>query len=220
MSKSDQTILIVAISVLILFLLNYFVTVPTVTGIGEGSERVVELDAELEELAQDIARGAELETAIAEIDTKIAAMDIDRYYDENYSVHNFFVDSAANYNLTVGALSLSEVSSISANLTDGGTELIAENPLIINQMTIEEINAILPYYEIVSQSTSILVTGTPESIFDYIDGLAKNDIYIALPSLSLTDFQNNEVEISTSLQFTQYMYREAVQQATTEITLQ
>ncbi len=219
MSKSDQTILIVAVTVLILFLLNYFVTVPSIDSYTEGTLKVAELDAELDQLEKDIAQGAELEAAIKEIDNNIATIGLDQYYDENYSVHNFYVDSAENFGLTVNSLSLSDASVVEASLADGGSTIISEHPLVSGQMEESEITTVPNHYEIITQTTSMTVNGTIDSILDYSDALAKNDIYMVVPAMSLSDFIDNTEAVDMALQFVKYSYQVAPAELTTDITL-
>ncbi len=213
MSKTDITILIVAATVLMMFLINYFISFPAITAYNENNIKAAELEKQLTDINMNIANGALLEAEILRLDADISAMAIERYYDENYTVHNFFVDEAEQYDIDVGSLSLSEISTVASSADSFVYESIAQNPLVAQQMPQEEIVSITGYYEVVSQSTSMLVTGTPAAIFDYIDSLAKEDIYISLPSLSLSDFVDSEAEISTSLQFIKYMYRQTPQQS-------
>ncbi len=219
MSKNDRLIITVALTLLILFLLNYFVTLPSITSYNENMVKVEELDTQLQELQADIAQGAELEAAIVEVDANIAAFDIDQYHDENYSVHNYFVDAAETFTLEVSSLSMSNVASAGATLSSSGSEVIAEHPLISGFMTVEEIEAVPSYYEIVSQSTSISIAGTPEQIFSYVGAMAEDQAYISLPNLSLSDFLNNDQTVETALQFVEYAYRVAPVDLSVEVTL-
>ncbi len=219
MSKKDMMILTVTVSLLVLFLLNYFVTLPSVNSYLENTTRLMELEIELSELQNDIARGAELEGAIAEQQALIDTFDIEEYYGENYTVHNFFVDSAENFNLVVSSLSLSEASEVSTTIAPGGSQIIASHPLISDQMSEEEIDAVPAYYQIVSQTCSMIVTGTPERILNYIDALTKNDPYLVIPSLSMSDFVDNEEEIDLSIQFIKYTYVQTPEELVTEISL-
>ncbi len=216
MSKNERSVLIVAVTVLIIFALNYFVALPTIVQYNENLDEVVQLDEEIAKLEQNIAQGAELEAAIAQTDANIVAVGLEEYYNENYSVHNFFVDTAQKYGITVSSLSLSEVTAISNDETDTSIAAISEHPLIAGQMEPEEITAIPAYYEIVLQNTSMSLEGNINTILDYADELAKDDIYMVLPAMSLTDFINNNEEQTISLQFVQYSYR--VAENNTELT--
>ncbi len=219
MSKKDMLILTVTGSLLVLFLLNYFVTLPSINSYFTNVERLVEVETELSELQEDIAQGAELESAIEEQKAFVGTLDIEEYLGENYTVHNFFVDSAENFNLVVNSLTLSEATEVNTFIVDGGTQIIAAHPLVEGQMSDEEIDAVANYYRIMTQTCAMTVTGTADRILDYVDALAKNDIYLVIPSLSMSDFVGNEEEIELSLQFIKYTYMQAPQELTTEISL-
>ncbi len=217
MSKSEQSTLILAITILILFVLNYFVTLPTVESYNENVERVSELDLELLELERDIAQGEALAQAIKDANSDIRTIGVDEYFDENYSIHNFFVDFAEDFNLDVTALSMSEAGVLNSSLTEAGIATIAGNELVSGYMTNEEINVITPYYEVLSQNSSLSVEGTIEDILDYADFLAKENIYMVFPSLTLSDFIDNNDEVSMTISFVEYSYRVATVDLTSQI---
>ncbi len=209
MSKSEQSTLILAITILILFVLNYFVTLPTVESYNENVEKAAALDLEILELERTIAQGEELEEAIAAEERAIASVGIDEYYDENYSIHNFFVDTAETFDLDVTTLSMSEASIVNSTITDLGISTIASHALVSGHMINEEINVIPAYYEIISQNSSLSVEGTIEDILDYADFLAKENIYMVFPSLTLTDFIDNNDQVDMTISFVEYSYRVA-----------
>ncbi len=209
MSKSEQSTLILAVTILILFVLNYFVTLPTVQSYNENVLEAAELDIEIEELERTIAQGAELEAAIEDASRAISTIGIDEYFDENYSVHNFYVDTAEDFDLEVTSLSMSEPGEVQSTLTEAGIATIASHELISGHMQTEEINVIPAYYEIISQNASLSVEGTIEDILDYADFLAKENIYMVFPSLTLTDFIDNNGEVTMSISFVEYSYRVA-----------
>ncbi len=220
MSKRDQSILIFAVTVLILFVLNYFVSVPSVLNYNENMAEVAVLDEELAKLELNIQQGAELEAAILQVENNITSVGLDQYYYENYSVHNYYVDTAQNFGIQVTSLSLSQASTVESEISDTATQAIAEHPLVAEQMAYEEISQVQNRYEIVTQTTSLSVVGTINDILDYVDHLAKDDIYVVIPSMTLTDFVNNFEPVTMSLQFTQYFYQEAeADSAGTEIAL-
>ncbi len=207
MSKKEQSILILAVTILILFVLNYFVCLPMYNAYNENMQEVAVLDEELEKLQLNIQQGEELEAAIQEVDERLASSTLEQYYDENYSVHNFFVDTAQRFGLEVSSLNLSQVGAYSYSSTDTTGSDISSHTLISGQMTPDEIAAVPAYYEVVSQTTSLSVTGTIETILDYVDYLAKDDVYVVIPSLALSDFVDNFGEVDMSLQFIQYYYQ-------------
>ncbi len=209
MSKREQTILIVAVTILILFILNYFVSYPMIQSYNENIERVSALDVELQKLYANIEQGEELYAAIEDLDEKIETSGLGQYYFENYSVHNFFVDTAERYDVAVNSLSLSEPFGASSTTTDNVSQLISQDPLVAEAMTPEEISAVPAYYEIVTQTTSMNVTGTIDDILDYSDRLAKDEIYMVLPTLILTNFIENYDDVTMSLQFIEYTYQVA-----------
>ncbi len=215
MSKNDSLILTIAVTVMLLFLLNFFITAPSISGYNENMLTVDELNAELSALMENIARGEELKSEIERLDIQFAEAEIKRYNDENYSIHNFFVDSASSYGLAVESLAMSDVAPIGNMSTEGESELILQDALVAGQMTVEEIDEIPTHYEPVSQTTSILVTGSRENILNYIDAVARDNLYVSVPSLSLSgvdDIFSAEESFSTSLQFVEYMYRENPEQ--------
>ncbi len=207
MSRKEQSILILAVTILILFVLNYFMCLPMFESYNENMQEVAVLDEELEKLQLNIQQGEELGAAIQEVDERLAASTLEQYYDENYSVHNFFVDTAQRFGLEVSSLSLSQVGAYSYSSADATGSDISAHPLISGQMTPEEISAVPAYYEVVSQTTSLNVTGTIETILDYVDYLAKDNVYVVIPSLTLSDFVDNFSEVDMSLQFIQYYYQ-------------
>ncbi len=215
MSKREQSILIFAITVLILFMLNYFVTIPMVQSYNDNMAEVAVLDEELDKLALNIQQGEALEAAIMQADNSVATSGLDQYFYENYSVHNFYVDTAQSFDIEVTSLGLTDVSVIENAVSTEVATLISEHELIAGQMTPDEISLIPAYYNVVTQSTNLSVTGTINNILDYIDHLAKDDIYVVIPSLVLSDFVDNYGEVSMSLQFTQYFYQVAENTQTT-----
>ncbi len=215
MNKQTQAVLTLTIAVLLLFFLNYFVTMPTIEGYGENLESAEILQDELLTLEQNIAQGAELEGAIAEMDSRVAAVGLQEYHDENYTVHNFFVDTAQSFDLTVNSLTIGSTNAVETIVSDTALAAIAQDPLVVGQMELTEVNAIPNYYEVVNQTTSMSVTGTIQTILDFTDALAKEDIYILLPSMTLSDFVDNTEEVTLSLQFVQYSYRAAEIEAST-----
>ncbi len=219
MSKRDQSILIFAATVLILFAINYFVTYPMVQSYYENIEQVAVLDDEIAKLELNIQQGEEIEAAITEVETNIISAGLEQYYYENYSVHNFFVDKAQNFGIEVNSLSLSNPSVVSLQNEGGDNSAIEAHPLISGQMTSEEIQAVPSFYEIVMQTTSLSVTGTINDILDYIDHIAIDEVYVVIPSLTLSDFIDNNEDVSISIQFNQYYYQEADIQQNTEVTV-
>ncbi len=209
MSKKEQSVLILAVTILILFMLNYFVSIPMIDSYNENMEEVVLLDAEVEKLERNIQQGEELSAAIIEIDDKIEQLGLEQYYYENYSVHNFFVDTAQNFGIEVNSLSLSDANVASEEISGDAIGVISQHPLITEQMTVDEIAQIPAYYEIVVQSTSLNVTGTIDDILDYVDHLAKDEIYVLIPSLTLSNFIDNTDDVTMTLQFIQYYYQVA-----------
>ncbi len=209
MSKREQTILIIAVTILILFILNYFVSYPMIQSYNENLERVSVLDVELQKLYANIEQGEELYAAIEEIDEKIETSGLGQYYFENYSVHNFFVDTAERYDVAVNSLNLSEPFSASSSTSSNISQVVSQDPLVSEAMTLEEITAVPAYYEIVTQNTSMNVTGTIDDILDYADRLAKDEVYMVLPTLALSNFIENYDDVTMSLQFIEYTYQVA-----------
>ncbi len=216
MNKQTQAVLTVTLAVLVLFLLNYLVTMPTIESYGENLDNIEVLQDELSTLEQNIAQGAELEGAIAEMDGRVTAVGLQEYHDENYSVHNFFVDTAQSFGLEVNSLTIGTMNPVDTAVSEAALASIAQDPLVAGQMTQEEIGTIPSYYEVINQTTSMNVTGTIQTILDFTDALAKEDIYILLPSLTLSDFIDNTEEVTLSLQFVQYSYRAADLEMSTE----
>ncbi len=209
MSKRDKSILIFAVMVLVLFVLNYFVSVPSVLNYNENMAQVEVLDEELAKLELNIQQGEELEAAILQIENNINSTGLEQYFDENYTVHNYYVDTAQSFDLAVSSLSLSQVNPFSSSVADIASQEIAEHPLVSGQMEPEEISQVSGHYEIVTQTTSLAVTGTVNDILDYVDHLAKDDIYVVIPALTLSNFVNNFEPVTMTLQFTQYFYQVA-----------
>ncbi len=217
MNKQTQAVLTVTVAILILFLLNYLVTIPTIESYGENLESAEALQGELLTLEQNIAQGAELEGAIAEMDGRVIDVGLQEYRDENYSIHNFFVDTAQGFGLEVNSLTIGTMSPVDTTVSEAALATIAQDPLVVGQMAQEEISTIPSYYEVINQTTSMNVTGDIQTILDFTDALAAEDIYILLPALTLSNFIDNTEEVTLSLQFIQYSYRVAEVTASTEM---
>ncbi len=205
MSKRDEYILAATITVFILFLLNYFITVPIINRSLEQLEQVEVLDDKILQLQLDIAQGEELSQAILESDSRITAIGLELSDNDNYSVHNRFVDTATEYGLLVSALALGDSTAVVLDEQTQTIETVADHELVVGQLSLQEVELINSYYKVVRQPITVTVTGSVYDIIEYVTEMSRDDIYTVMTSAEI-DTYSNEADITVALQFEQYRY--------------
>ncbi len=205
MTKRDRLILVTITTVFLLFVLNYFFTVPIIKRSIAQAEQAEQLDAEILQLQEDIAQGQDLMQEIIAVDSRLQVLGLEYYSNENYSVHNRFVDIANAYGLSVSAIAIGEATPTEQNTQAASIEQIAEHRLVINQLSVQEIELIDSYYSIVKQPVTITVIGRVDRIIDYIDEMSREDVYTVMTAAEM-DTVSMQSDITVALQFEQYRY--------------